>query len=142
MRLLIFLILISFSCIGQKKNNEMEHIDIVKSFLNSVIESISDEDIAKKYLTLSDSSSQIKEYVSMQLNALRKRLKDKHQSDFIYSHYNSNLNSDLMVSRDKEENVLIVYYQGQMLIPVLVEESKIKSFSVMNKGGKKIFLLL
>lgn len=84
----------------------------------------------------------MKEYTAIQLDALREKLKGKHESNFIFSPYDSTVNSDLMVSRDKQENILIVSYQGKMFLPVLVERDRIKAFSVINKGKKKIFLLL
>lgn len=43
-------------------------------------------------------------------------------------------------SNEKKSNVYFVIYNGEFLMPILIEKNRILSFSTMNKGGRRYFL--
>lgn len=138
----IFLVLVLFStCSSQHKSEDVEIIKTVQDFTNAVIDGASNDAIINEYFLLSDSATK-GEYVSMLIDGLREKLKSTNKKDLVYKHYDREQNTDLLITPDIEKNVFIVYDKQTALFPVFIVGKKIKAFSTLNKGGKKVFLLL
>lgn len=125
------------SCKGQQ--HETKQVEIITIFVDEVKAGASNEILIEKFLTVSDHSKKNLEFVSLQLDGLREKLNTL--DSFSVSKYNRQ-SAQLILSHEEENQIFIVSGKEMQAIPFLMKGDKISSFSTMNKGGKRIFLLL
>jgi ABC-type Na+ efflux pump permease subunit len=140
------LLLVGMSSISSNcQSKQSEQIKIIKNFINDLTNQIDDEILIQKYLFLtSDSIQEVKEIVKKQIVNLRVKVKSIDKINLSYTEYadTKEANRDLILSIKEAENTFILSTKEDRFLLVLMEDYKIRSFSTMHKGGKRVFLLL
>ena len=121
----------------------------LKFFINAVADSnMNTDDVIKKYICpLSKGKDNDKDYknyqfVSMQVNSLRKELLSKNKGSLIIRNYKDLPDSEqnILHANTSINNIFVVFINNKRFIRVLFTGNKIASFVTMNKGDKGVFI--
>lgn len=136
--LILFLFtILQVNCKGQQ--HEMKQVEIITNFIDKVKAGISNDILIEKFLAVSDQSKKNLEFVNLQLDGLRDKLKTI--DSVRVSKYDSQ-SVQLILSHNEEDRVFLVSGKTMEVVPILMKGDRISSFSTINKSGKRIFLLL
>lgn len=137
--LLVVLLIVSTSCKSQ------EQMESIRNFINDLSNDVRNDKLIKDYLSITDDSTRaIIGIVNNQIDELRNDVKRIDKKNLTYSPYHDvrDSNKDLILSESEVKNTFIIMINKERFLPILMDGDKIKSFSTINKGSKKVFLLL
>jgi gas vesicle protein len=127
-----------------KSQSMSDQLRTSKNFIESCIdEKQLTAKLIEDYIILDKSSQPNIDFVKTQAESLRNALKGKaiDKNQLSYQTLSNNMEEfDLMLSDDQKNLVVIVKYEGKVLVPLLFKSGMINSFTTMNKGGKRIFI--
>lgn len=134
--------LVYVSCLNQEMASQ---INTAKSFVEAIMNAkMSDAEIIEQYIDLDSSATSNLELAKLQLQSLRDLIIKKSITsiDLSYTPISPN-DSDIIISEGNLKNVIVVNNRNERLIPILFNsKDKIRSFATMNKGGKRVFIVL
>jgi hypothetical protein len=138
-------IVLSVTTLSCKSQENQMQIKVASSFIKSLMDGkLSNNEIVTSYLSISTETTESKKIVELQLNSLREYLAKEVASkdDLVFVAYKKALFEELLIGENLSKNVILIKDKNKVLFPLLFKGEKISSFSTMNKGGKKIFMLL
>jgi hypothetical protein len=100
------------------------------------------DQVINNFMVVNSTTQESNDFLKTQFELFRVFLNETVQDRNLISFraYNAELDFDLLIEEKQKNNIVIVLYDGEYLMPMLVDSNKIKSFVTMNKGVKKTFI--
>lgn len=140
-----FLIILLSGCEPQ----DAEQVELIQKFIKSIEDGKSMKDMQKEGLLvkqidqIEEGESEADSVYSMIIKSISDQVLNCNKMEILdldRSKRKKHFNENIVVPSN--ERVYILYCDDMIITRFLIRENKIASFSVMNKGGRKVFLLL
>jgi len=136
----IIFVFIPVSCCSQQSKSQ---IRLSENFINSVLRNkMTTDDVIEKFILVDKTSERKIKFAHQQIQYLREEIEKRNvtESKLKYFSYAKSGYSDLLISESEAQYVVIIRNGDERFATILLQEGKIKSFTTMNKGGKRIFI--
>lgn len=142
---LFFSIAMSFTVCESQKKGDSEKLKLITNFVDAAKDGrTSNDEIIQKFLLI-DSTKQNLDFVRSLLTTLRTELSRQDATLSFKTYYEAeSISKPFSGSSINYDNLYFVLDKGLLLCPVLIESNnnRIVSFSSLNKGGRRILVML